>query len=429
MQNNQIIITDDTLDAYARKHPNGITDARELTDDEWAQLCDRNVNSTQTRIVKCGFCWVDHGEIQWMRTFSRMGTRVVSHQPNEALDHPYQSVETPRHQRYKDRVYRFGDREGLHPEKESRATDGKTIADTLLRGAIDLAYEHQHSHFKSGYGLTERIQRTEDAGRIAMFHTDQEDVFNAQQAPILRTDGRVPLEWISDLNRPLIITGGLREIIVFTCDARDGVWCPKGRISGCGKTHARTEPLRGVTLDEALRHGVMDEFRYIFNAQVTKLPRSFWTDRKSYDRYISAIGDDGDLAPLEGAPVDQVKTRNGSRSGHSRHTEAEFEAMCAQAVGLARLVPEWPVVPAASGLTHLPQLAGAADGRPDCKHPTLLRDDTGQPRCWSCKRPTGRPPMPEVTPGRCGAGATPCGAPAHLYPAGWLCGRHRPGGH
>lgn len=33
----------------------------------------------------------------------------------------------------------------------------------------------------------------------------------------------------------------------------------------------------------------------------------------------------------------------------------------------------------------------------------------------------GRPP------GQCGAGVTPCGAPARLYPCGWRCDGHRPG--
>lgn len=28
---------------------------------------------------------------------------------------------------------------------------------------------------------------------------------------------------------------------------------------------------------------------------------------------------------------------------------------------------------------------------------------------------------------KCGAGVTPCGAPARFYPAGWLCSDHAPG--
>lgn len=37
------------------------------------------------------------------------------------------------------------------------------------------------------------------------------------------------------------------------------------------------------------------------------------------------------------------------------------------------------------------------------------------------------PPHARVVPGRCQAGVTACGAPARLYPAGWLCDEHRPG--
>lgn len=430
MQNNQIIVTDDTLGTYARRNSYGVIDATNLPDDEWAELCARNVNSPQARIVKCGFCWVDHSEIQWMKTFVRMGTRVVSHQAGEALDHPYQSVETPRHKAYKERAYLLGDREGLDPEKEAEAEDGKTIADALLKGVVKLAYEHQHSPFKVGYGLTERIQRAANADRIAMFHTDQDHVFNAQHAPILRTDGKVPFEWIEDLNRPLIVTGGLREITVFTCDVRNGVWCPKGRISGCGKTHARTEPLRGIPLDEALIHGAMDEYRYIFNAQVTKLPKSFWTDRKSYDRYMSALGGDGKLAPLEGAPADKAKTRSGTREGHSRRNGIGLAAMRVQAVDLSALAtpdPERLGAPVVPRPTCQPQIAVVSETCLACGRPTQLHDNADRPRCWSCKWPHGRPLAPKVVPGRCDAGVTPCGAPARPYAGGWRCDAHSPG--
>lgn len=337
MLNNQIIITDDTLRAYGRRNEQGIVDAAELTDDAWAELRERNVDSTRKRLVKCGFCWVDHGEVQWMQTFTNhMGNRVIRHQPGESQDHPYQSVETPRHEAYKERAYLFGNSNGLPSKKEAPAEDGSAINDTLLEGVVPLAFEHQHSQFKQDKGLTKRIGIIEAVGRVPMFHTDQASVFNAQKAPILRTDGDVPLEWIRDLNRPLIVTGGLREVIVFTCDARNGVWCPKARISGCGKTHVRTEPLRGTTLDQALMHGAMDEYRYILNAQVVDGPRGFWTTRECYDQYMSALGGDGKLAPLEGAPVEREKTRNGTRRGHSRGHEAELDAMFRQAVVLGR---------------------------------------------------------------------------------------------
>lgn len=338
MLNNQILVNDDTLRACRWRNEQGIVDAKELPDEEWEQLCARNINSPRAKAVQCGFCWVDHGETQWMQTFTNyLGKRVIRHQPGEAQDHPYQRVETPRHRSYKERASQVGSREGLESGNEVPAEDGKTIADALLKGIVALDYEHQHSDFSRDRSLATRIGLIAAAGRVPMFHTDQPGIFNKQKAPILRTDGDVPLEWIQDLNRPLIVTGGLREIIVFTCDVRNGAWCPKGRIAGCGKTHARTEPLRGIPLDEALIHGAMDEYRYIFNAQVTKAPRSFWTDRKSYDRYVSALGGDGKLAPLEGAPVDKAKSRSGARSGHSRSKGSELQALYAQAVDLSAL--------------------------------------------------------------------------------------------
>jgi hypothetical protein len=40
-----------------------------------------------------------------------------------------------------------------------------------------------------------------------------------------------------------------------------------------------------------------------------------------------------------------------------------------------------------------------------------------------------RPPIVMAPPRRCGAGVTPCGAPARLYPCGWRCDEHSPGAH
>lgn len=345
MLNNQIIVTDDTLRAYARRNQRGIVDAVQLTESEWAELCAWNINSTRAQIVKCGFCWVDHGETQWMKTFNRMGTRVVSHQAGEALDHPYQSVETREHKAYNNRTFHVWDKEGFGPQKEARAEDGSSVADVLAtEGIVKTTYEHQHSLFKKGHGLTERMDCAAAVGRVAMFHTDQLSVARGQRGPILRTDGDVPFEWIENLNRPLTFRSGLREIIVFTCDVRNGIWCPRRKLSGCGRPHARTEPLGGVTLDDVLRGAPMGEYVPVFNAQVTEAPYSFWTTRKSYGRYLSALHGAG-KTPLDGSPSTREKTRKGSRTGHSRRKEAELEAMYAQAVELS--------APAAAAPTRL----------------------------------------------------------------------------
>lgn len=387
MLNNQIIITDRSLFLAAPRGLHRELDAEELLDRDWERLCALNINSTKVKLVQCGFCWADHGELQWMQTFTNYkGNRVVRHQPGESQDHPYKSVETPRHKAYKSRACLVGDHNGIESGTEVRATDGKTIADTLLEGVVLLDYEHQHSDFSHDKGLTKRIGLIAGAGRVPMFHTDQEAIFKKQTAPILRTDGDVPLEWIENLDRPLIVTGGLREIIVFTCDVRNGVYCPKGRISGCDKPHARTEPMRGVTLDQALIHGALDEFRYVMNAKVTAPPKSFWTTRECYDRYASALDGDGKLAPLEGAPTSQAMTRNGVRNGHSSRKEAELAAMHALAVDLSTLTATAPTRPAA-------------------------------------------PAIPRPKPGICDTGNPTCGKPARFYAAGWRCDDHRPGSY
>lgn len=249
---------------------------------------------------------------------------------------------------------------------EARAEDGGSIADVLAVGILKIAYEHQHSPFKKGHGLTERMDRAAAVGRIAMFHTDQVHVARAQKGPILRTDGDVPFEWIEDLNRPLTFRAGLREIIVFTCDVRNGIWCPRGKISGCGKPHARTELIGGTTLDDVLRGAPMGEYIPVSNAQVTEAPYSFWTTRESYGRYLSALNGSG-KAPLQGAAAARERSRKGARTGHSRRKEAEFEAVRASVVAVD------------------------AAGRPIppcrfCGEPASLAGPEGQPEHWSCRR-------------------------------------------
>ena len=369
MLNNQIIIADDTLRAYASRNQRGIVDAVQLPESEWAELCARNINSTRAQIVKCGFCWVDHSEIQWMKTFNRMGTRVVSHQAGEALDHPYQSVETPEHRAYNNRTFHVWDNEGFGPRKEARAKDGSSVADVLaVEGIVKTAYEHQHSPFKKGHGLTERMDCAAAVGRVAMFHTDQVSVARAQKGPILRTDGDVPFEWIEDLNRPLTFRAGLREIIVFTCDVRNGVWCPRGKISGCGKPHARTELLGGTTLDDVLRGAPMGEYVPVSNAQVTEAPYSFWTTRESYGRYLSALNGHG-ATPLDGSPAVREKTRKGVRTGHSRRKEAELESVRAGASEIALDASGQPIPPCRF-----------------CGEPASLLGPEGKPEHWSCRK-------------------------------------------
>ncbi|MFD8200023.1 hypothetical protein [Streptomyces sp. NPDC059701] len=376
MLNNQIIITDAGLRAYAHRNDRGIVDAAGLTSSEWEELRGRNANSTKIRLVQCAKCWELYRDVQWLKTYNLRGTRVISHQPGESRpDHAYEAVEAPEHRAWNERVFVIGGKEGFNPRKEAWAPDMKTRADVLLTGTLTIAYEHQHSPFSSTgrYSAPERTRLAAAVGRTAMWHSTSDKVRG--QVPILRTDGGLPPRVILNPNYRHEFRGGIYRIEIYTCTVREGHECPSGKFSGCGKPHARGQVTAGQ-LDDVLRGAPIGAYMPVADAQVLRAPRFFWTDAASYGQYLAYIS--SPAAPQPGGPtVRAAWTRRGHRGGHSRAKEAALEAMRAQAVELSVQAQRAPSPsPPASGVC-----------------------DTGRPRC---------------------------GAPARFYPAGWRCDDHRP---
>lgn len=388
MLNNQIIITDGNVCARAKRNDKGVVDAAELTSVEWEDLRARNVNSPKARLVQCAKCWELYRSVQWMRTFNRLGTRVVSHQPGEQRpDHDYDPVETAEHRAYNDRAFMIGEAEGYNPRKEAWAPNRKTRADVLLTGTFTIAYEHQHSPFSTGrYSAPERTRLAAAVGRTPMWHATNDKVRG--QVPILRTDGGLPPKVILNPNYRHEFRGGIYRIEIYTCTVREGHECPNRKFSGCGKPHARGQVTAGQ-LDDVLRGAPVGTYMPVANANVIRAPKFFWTDRQSYDKYLAYIADPGAL--LDGVPTDQAKARSGARQGHSRAKEAELEAMRTQAVLLPR----------------------QAETAPATKAPS---------------RPVA-PASSLPAPGICDTGRPLCGQPARFYAAGWRCEGHRPRNH
>lgn len=383
MLNNQIIVTDANLRAYARKNDRGIVDAAELADSEWEQLRGRNVNSPKAQLVQCAKCWELYREVQWLRTYNTgRGTRVVSHQPGESRpDHDYEPVETAEHRAYNTRAFTIGEAEGYKPRREAWAPNMKTRADVLLTGTLTIAYEHQHSPFSSTgrYSAPERTRLALAVGRTPMWHATSDKVRGL--VPILRTDGGLPLKVIENPNYRHEFRGGIYRIDIYTCTVREGHECPNGKFAGCGKPHARGTVTAGQ-LDDVLRGAPVGAYMPLVDVQVIRAPRFFWTDRASYDQYLAYIASPDTLPLLDGAPASPARTQSGSRSGHSRIKEAELEAMRARALDL----PE-----------------------PENRTRRLVA-----------------PAIPRPVPGICDTGRPKCGQPARLYPAGWRCDGHRP---
>ncbi|WP_235967588.1 hypothetical protein [Streptomyces mesophilus] len=239
MHNNLIYLTDGR----------GKVDAAEMTDDEWERLVEDNCNSVRRALVKCAWCWEESRVTHWMKTYTR-GGRIVSHQSGESADHPYQELESDEHKAYCDRVARVGSSEGFTAKREK--VGGLTRSDVLLVGDRSVSYEMQHSPFKAKYRPQLRTRRALAAKRDAVaWHTDSDSISRGAKVAMLRSD-IATLPQIENPRYELRILGGYRKVFEWTCTAREGHRCPKGRFAGCGAAHAGAEPT-AITLDDFIR--------------------------------------------------------------------------------------------------------------------------------------------------------------------------------
>lgn len=330
-----------------------LVDATQLSEQQWARLVTSNRNSTKRRLVKCAWCWQEDHVTHWMKTYSRTdGTRVVSHQPGESGDHPYQALESDAHRATCDRVERVWTDEGGTAIREATAADKKTRADVLLLGPRTVSYEMQHSPFKTGYGATERTRRALAAGRDAVaWHTDSESVAGAAKVAMLRSN-RATLPQIENPRYEMRMIGGYRRSFVWACTTREGYRCPNGRFSGCGHTHFGTEPA-ALTLDDFVRMAPV-------GLVVPVLPldrRGFWTTADGYELWSEHSGHGDRLTG--GPPVSARRTRHVA-AGHSRPRFGDSVALDASGQ---------PIPPCRF-----------------CGAPASLRGPEGEPEHWSCRR-------------------------------------------
>jgi hypothetical protein len=351
--NNQIMVMDDGLDACAHRNDHGIIDAALLTESEWQQLRMRSAGAggaTKAKLIKCAKCWLKYGSEQWLSPkVNHLGTRVLAHQPGESRpDHAYEPVETPEHRAYNNRAFWIGDHEGYNPRKESWAPNMKTRADVLLTGTLAIAYEHQHSPFSTTgrYSAPERTRLATAVGRTPMWHSTSDKVRG--HVPILRTDGGLPPEVIENPNHRHEFRGGIYRIEIYTCDVRWGHECPDRKFSGCGKPHARGQ-VTAAHLDDIIRGAPVAKFMPMYDVQVIRAPRFFWTDAESYLQYLAYIGALESMPLLGGVPAGQQSSRRGVRRGHSPAKEAELGAMRARAVDLSPLLAPTPSPPVPQG--------------------------------------------------------------------------------
>ncbi|MFE0220674.1 hypothetical protein ACFW0U_07360 [Streptomyces albidoflavus] len=299
MQNNRVYIDGRLMDVST------------FTPEMWRRLTEDNRNSTKRHLVKCAWCWQEDHVTHWMKTYSTSsGARVVSHQPGESGDHPYQALESDEHKATCDRVERVWTAEGGTALREALAPDGRTRSDVLLIGSLVLSYEMQHSPFSRGYGATERTRRALKAGRDAVaWHTDSDVVAGRAQVAMLRSN-KATRPQIESPRYELRILGGYRKVRTWTCSVREGYRCPNGRFSGCGKAHIDTEPA-AISLDGFVRAAPLG-----LVAPVTPLARQgFWASAADVELWQQHTPPDGASPGVDECADRRRRYRPG---GHSR---------------------------------------------------------------------------------------------------------------
>lgn len=393
MLNNQIMVTGDDLDACAHRQDHGVIDAALLTEHEWQQLRRRSAEAggaPKAKLIKCAKCWLKYSSEQWLSPkVNHLGTRILAHQPGEGRpDHAYEAVEGPEHRAWKSHYVLIGEDEGFTTEVESRTPDGNTISDVALTGTLTIDCQHQHSPFNTThrYSAPERTRLAAAAGRTSMWHTTSRKVRG--QVPILRTKNP-PLAVIESLNYRHDFEGGIYRIEIYKCDVRWGHECPDRKFSGCGRPHARGQ-LTTAHLDDVLRGAPVGKFMPMYDVEVIRAPRFFWTDAASYVQYLAYVGALDPMPLLGGTRTEQRKSRARSGEGHSRAKEQELNSRREKA---ASFVPRDP---------------GASSV-----------EEPEKPIAPTNTRPTR---------GVCDTGRPLCGAPARLYAAGWRCEQHVPRG-
>lgn len=102
---------------------------------------------------------------------------------------------------------------------------------------------------------------------------------------MLRSDVAT-LPQIENPRHQLRILGGFRNVIAWTCTAREGHRCPDRRFAGCGAPHVGSEPT-AITLDDFIRKAPAS-----LALQVWPLHRQgFWTTPGGHRTWTDHFGE------------------------------------------------------------------------------------------------------------------------------------------
>jgi hypothetical protein len=307
------------------------------------------------------------------------GQRIAAHY-NPGVRHDFEN-ESPEHLALKERVARVAESVGARATLEQRAPDGGRRTDVLLEHPTGgrIAWEVQRSSVTAD-AVLRRSRRAREDGLTPMWTTDAPGAKWIDRTPWSEIAGA---SWhVIKSGTSLIVRGGVKLLRPVKCSARPVV-CPTLGRGRCDGYHAEWDlpAVRDIRID-------LDEL----TAKVTTgqfvplgIPRKrggenwFWVPRMDFARYQG----------MQDATL---------------------------ALDLSAFAPATARDQAAKDLDLTCHYDGSATG-------VALAAGSGAATFVVPSSPRHRP----VISGECGAGVTPCGAPARLYPCGWRCNDHSPG--
>jgi hypothetical protein len=327
---------------------------------------------------------------EWMVLVERGGLRYARHHNTSIPDHPLVN-ESDQHKAFKERIANAAISAGHEAVMEDRAADGKRRTDVLIRGAGDLRIGHEvQLSYITASSVRRRSMRAWTDGITPLWTTVDRTSPLIDQAPWTRTDD-MDWQYVSS-GRELQVRGGVRELALKRCDLTNPLPCPVRGYGRCGQLHGSWDLALNVQLDDLVRDSASGLYVPIA-VQNGRLASRMWVRSADRDRFLDSGG------VLLGE--DELARRRAPRQRELTAPQP-IDPECRYGVDTGYRSP-----------------------------PAVVRDVEDAIAAPAVTVPAVRVQPAPVrrlsAPGRCGAGAGPCGAaPARFYACGWRCEEHKP---
>lgn len=196
--------------------------------------------------------------------------------------------ESDEHKAWKEYIHTRATQEGLTAEVEVTKTSnaGKRRIDVNVVGAVSLACEVQESRIAAST-VHRRAELDTGNGDVSCFIADDPYSQAINRAPWVRVPQNPA--WRIHAGGGDGILGGLHGLQYDRC-GRLGIRCPETGGKTCGKMHARTEPLPGVSLGDMVNGAATERFKPIAK-KVGNVVHHLWLPAADWERWNSEIAD------------------------------------------------------------------------------------------------------------------------------------------